>query len=123
MPAWVRTWLRLMVAVSGATSTSRMREFAAERFSRIAWMLLLPTCGRFLPAPHFDRAVGADRIFCRLRHRDAVGRAALGDSVAADLRLHALADGEASRVVRCGVDAVPAGELVEALHEGVLVLL
>src|SRR3982750_2246953 len=57
MPACVRTWLRVIDEVSEATSTSRMREFAAERLSRIVWMLLVATLRRFIAAPNLERAV------------------------------------------------------------------
>src|SRR5690606_18261858 len=62
----------------------------------------------------------AQRAFRRLRHRNTVRGVALGDGERADLRLEALADGEARRVVRRLVDTQTAGEAVEALLERVL---
>ncbi len=50
----------------------------------------------------------------RLRHADGVVRVALGDHVRLNLRVHALGDAEACRVVGRAVDAVAARQLRKA---------
>src|SRR5690606_36131076 len=61
-PACDSTWLRDILAVSSATSTSTMRELAAERFRRIVWMLLVATCRRFIALPKLEREVETSSI-------------------------------------------------------------
>src|SRR5205085_1613364 len=58
-----------------------------------------------------------ERAVRRLYHADRVVRVALGDDVGANLGLHPLADRESRGVVRRGVDAQAARELLEARLE------
>ena len=44
-------------ADSSATSTSRIREFAAQRLVRAVWMFWVVTSKRFITAPNFARVV------------------------------------------------------------------
>src|SRR5262245_7212227 len=55
-PAWLRMFDFVMFADSEATSTSRMREFAADRFSCALLRFETVTCIRFCVAPTFARA-------------------------------------------------------------------
>ena len=48
--------MRLWVAASSATSTSRMRLLAAERFKRTDWMFEIVVSKRFIIAPKRERA-------------------------------------------------------------------
>ena len=54
-PAWLSTWLRESAEVSCATSTSRMRELAAEILSRMVWILVVVTSKRFMKEPNLER--------------------------------------------------------------------
>src|SRR5207248_6702516 len=47
MPDWFKIWLLVISVVSSARSASRMREFAAERFSFETMMLLITDWSRF----------------------------------------------------------------------------
>ena len=57
IPAWLRMLLRVMAALSSATSTSRIRELAAEMFSRALARLATVICSRFCTAPRSARAL------------------------------------------------------------------
>src|SRR4051812_19069468 len=57
MPACDRIWFFVRVEDSDATSTSVMREFAADRFCCVTARFEIVTCMRFCDAPSFERAV------------------------------------------------------------------
>src|SRR4029078_13673332 len=76
-PACDSTWLRDICDVSLATSTSRMREFAADRFKRMVWMLLCATSRRFIAAPNEERDVDTLEIAVSMVESDESAPAAV----------------------------------------------